>query len=73
MSAPGKLLVVWTLTLESLSHQDVVNLVVMLPAWAMLCLPSGWFRGPVVFVSIRMLKVAKSRSLRPLSFVSELL
>ena len=59
--------------LELLPHQDVVNLVVMLPVWA-----SGLYHvhllgelwGPRVFVSTRLLKVANSESLRPLSFVS---
>ena len=62
LSDPGKLLVLWMLTLM------VVFLI-----WSMPHSSSGWFvwaKG--VFVSTRLLKVVNPRSLSPLSFVSTL-
>ena len=57
---------------EVLSHQDVINLVVVFPIWAVPCPSSGWFVRTKGVVSRRLLKVANSGSLRPLSFVSTL-
>ena len=57
--------------LKSFPQQDVVSQVVMLPVWAVPCLPSGWFGWLRVFVSTRLLQVAYSKSVR-LSLVSAL-
>ena len=64
--------------LKALLHQDVINLVVVFqldvvfPVWAVPCTSSGWFVRTKGVCSTRSLKVANSRSLRPLSFVSTL-
>ena len=55
-----------------LPHQDVINLDVVFLTWACHVLLLDGLSGPRMFVSTRLLKIANSRSLRPLSFISTL-
>ena len=57
---------------EALPHQNVINLVVVLSIWAMPCPSSDALWWPNMFANTRSSKVANSRSLGPLSFVSSL-
>ena len=72
MSAPEKLLVLWMLTPGLKCFLTKMLSIWLWCFWSGLCkvlsLDGLW--GQRVFLSTRLLKVANSRSLRPLSFVS---
>ena len=57
---------------ESLSHQDVINLIVVFPIWAVLYLSSGWFVRTsgvcqYMYLVVKSCKLQKSEA----SFLSE--